>query len=172
VFRVLDDHQGGAAPLTADREALHDPQGDQQDRRPHADRVVGRQQADEEAAGAHQRHGQQHHRLAADPVAEVAEEEAAEGACHVTGGEGAEGRDGPHGGVGPGEEQIAEDQRGDGAVDEEVVELDGGAEQPGQGDAAQLRGRWAGGRTGWLHGGAPWGEGGGGAGAGGESGVP
>jgi len=137
---VLHDHQRGAAPLAADGDALEDPQGDQQDRRPDADRVVRRQQADEEAGAAHQAHGEQQHRLAAEPVAEVPEDDAAERAGDIAGGEGAERGDGADGGIGTREEQLAEDQRGDGAVDEEVVELDGRAQQPGQRDSAQLPG--------------------------------
>lgn len=138
--RVLHDHQGRATPLTADGDALDHAQGDQQDRCPDADGVVGGQQADEEAGAAHQAHGEQQHVLAAQAVAEVSEDDAADGAGHISGGEGAERGDRAHGGVGAGEEQFAEDERGDGAVDEEVVELDGGAEQSGEGDSAELAG--------------------------------
>ena len=77
---VLGGHQHGAAPLAADRDALHDAQQHQQDRRPHADLGVGGQQADQGAADAHQRHAQHEHLLAADPVAEVAEQDAARAA--------------------------------------------------------------------------------------------
>ncbi len=141
VTGVFGDHERRAAPFAADRDALYDAEQDEQDGGPDADRVVRGQQADEEAAGAHQDHRQEHHRLAAEPVAEVAEDDAAERTGEIPRGERAEGGHGAHRRVGPGEEEVAEDERGDGSVDEEVVELHGCAEQPGQRDAAQLPGR-------------------------------
>lgn len=135
---MLDDHQRGAAPFTADGDALQHPQGDEEDGRPDTDGVVGGQQPDEEAGTAHQTHGQQQHGLTAEPVAEVPEDDAAEGTGDVSGGEGAESGDRADGRVGAREEQLAEDERGDRSVDEEVVELDGRTEQPGERDATQL----------------------------------
>ena len=78
------------------------------------------------------------HRLAADPVAEVAEDDAAERAgersrrrtCRTRASVPAER-------IERREEQLVEDERGGGAVEEEVVPLDGGADEAGQGDLAR-----------------------------------
>ena len=44
--RVLEDHRAGAGDFAGDRESLDQPQQHQQDRREHADLLVGRQHAD------------------------------------------------------------------------------------------------------------------------------
>jgi len=61
--RMLQDHRAGAGDLAAHREALDQPQRDQQDRRPDADGAVGGQQRDDERRTAHQQHAQHQHRL-------------------------------------------------------------------------------------------------------------
>jgi hypothetical protein len=72
--------------------------------------------------------------LRADAVAEVAEDDAAErprGEADPVGGQ-REQR--PRGRLGIGEEELVEDERGGRAVEEEVVPLDGGADEAGRHD--------------------------------------
>ena len=136
---VLDGEQHGAAVLAADADALQDPQHDQGDRGPDADLVVRRQQADRGGADAHDQQGQDQHLLAADPVAEVAEDQPADRPGEEPDGEGGEGRELRGRSVQPVEVELVEDQAGGGAVEEEVVPLDGGAD--GRGDRDLARGR-------------------------------
>ena len=135
---VLGGHQRGAAPLAADRDALHDAQEHQQDRGPHADLGVGGQQADEGAADTHEGHAQHEHLLAADPVTEVAEHDPAERARQVAGGERAEAGHGADERVEVREEDLVEHDRGRRGVQQEVVVLDHAAEVARQDGTAQL----------------------------------
>ena len=137
---MLQRHQRGAAPFPADGEALDQAQQDQQDGGENADGGVGREQADREAGHAHEGHGQHEHGLAADAVAEVAEDHPAQGADDVADGEGAERGDGRDHRAQVGEEQLPEHQRGGGAVEQEVVELDGAAQEAGEQHPAHLPG--------------------------------
>ena len=134
VVAVLGGHQDGATPLATHREALHQAAGQQQERRGDADGGVRRQQADGEGRGAHEEERRDEHLLAPDLVTEVAEDDAAEGAGDEAERVGAEGQQGRGGGLALGEEQRAEDERRGGAVEEEVVPLDGGADQRGEDD--------------------------------------
>ena len=136
---VLDGEQHGAAVLTADADALQHPEHDEGDRRPDADLVVGRQQADERRADAHDHQRQQQHLLAADPVAEVAEDQPADRAGEEADGEGGEGRELRGRAVEAVEVELVEDHGRGRAVEEEVVPLDGGADRRGEGDPARAR---------------------------------
>src|SRR4029453_17504097 len=131
---VLDRHQHGPAPLAAHPDALGDAQGDQDDRGPDADGVIGRQQADEEGGDTHDEQRQHQHGLAADAVAEVAEDDAAQGPGREADAVGGQGQQRARGRLHLGEEQLVEHQRGGGAVEEEVVPLDGGADEAGRHD--------------------------------------
>ena len=75
---MLGRHQHRPAPFAADREALDEAQHDQRDRRPDADLRVGRQQADQHRRDAHQDQAQHQQPLAPDPVAIMAEDDAAD----------------------------------------------------------------------------------------------
>ena len=138
---VLGGHQHRPAPLATEGEALHQPEQDQQDRRPDADRRVGRQQADQEGRATHHHQRDDQHLLAADLVAEVPED-------HPTDRPGGE-ADGIRGEreqraderVEVGEEQLVEDQRGGRAVEEEVVPLHGGPDEAGTDDLHDGRAR-------------------------------
>ena len=99
---------------------------DQQDAGPDADALVGGQQADEERGHAHQDEPEDQYRFAADLVAEVAADDAAERADREPDAEGGEGQQGAGQRVGGGEEVGAEVQGRGGAVADEVVGLDGG----------------------------------------------
>src|SRR5512133_1495563 len=131
---ALDRHQHRPAPLAAHADALGDAQGDQDDRGPDADGVIGRHQPDEEGGDAHDEQRQHQHGLAADAVAEVAEDDPAQGAGREADAVGGQGQQRARGRLHLGEEQLVEDQRGGGAVEEEVVPLDGGADEAGRHD--------------------------------------
>jgi hypothetical protein len=103
-------------------------QADEQDRRPDADRVVAWQAADEEGRRAHQRDGEDQDALAAVLVADVAHEERADGPGDIADAVGGERQQRAGRGVGLGEEDLAEDERGGSAVDEEVVVLEDAAD--------------------------------------------
>ena len=137
---VLQRHQRGTAPFPADGEALDQAQHDQQDGGENADGGVGRKQPDGEARRAHEGHGQHEHGLAADPVAEVTEDHPTQRADDVADGEGAERGDRRDHRSQVGEEQLPEHQRRGGAVEEEVVELDGAAQEAGEQHPAHLPG--------------------------------
>jgi hypothetical protein len=129
---VLHRDQHRAAPLAADGEALRDPQHDQQDRCGHPDLLVGGQQPDQEGRDAHRHQRGDEGHLPADLVADVPEDHAAERARDEPDGERAERREGAGERGRAGEELAAEhDHRGQ-RVDEEVVPLDGGADEAGE----------------------------------------
>ncbi|CVN06946.1 Uncharacterised protein [Streptococcus pneumoniae] len=135
---VLHGQQRRAAPLAAGGQALQQAQRDEQDRGPHADLGVGGQQADEGGGQAHadQREGQ--HELAAEAVAEVAGDDRAERADEEGDAEGD-----PCGDLGAAlahrlEEEGGEDECGGLGEDEEVVPLDGGADDGAGDDLALL----------------------------------
>ena len=91
--RVLDRHQHRAAPLAAEAEALQQAQHHQQDRRPRSPMLayVGSRPI-RNVADAHDQQRQAQHRLAADLVAEVAEDDAAQRARDEADREGGERR--------------------------------------------------------------------------------
>ncbi|MCY1545562.1 hypothetical protein D9M68_815120 [compost metagenome] len=132
-------HQHGAAHFSAERKALPNPQHDQQHRRGNADLFVGRQQPDQHGAYAHQQQAQRQHRLASDAVAEVAEDDAADGSGKHAAGKGAEGRERSGDRVELREEQFVEYQRSGRSVGEEVESFHGGADHRGDGDSKQVR---------------------------------
>jgi hypothetical protein len=103
-----------------------------------ADLVVAGQQADQEARDAHQGHRQHEHPLAAQAIAEVAEDQAAERAGEVAGGERAEAGDRGQCRIEVGEEDLAEDHRARRGVEKEVVVLDETAEEAGRDGSAEL----------------------------------
>lgn len=144
VTAVLGDDQHGPAPLTAEGEPLDQPQHGEQDRRPDPDARVGRQQPHREGRPAHHEQAEDEQLLAAEPVPEVPEHHPAERPGQEPDRVGDEGDQGPGQRVTGGEEQLVEHQRGGGAVEEEVVPLDGGPDQTrgdDAPDAAGTRGR-------------------------------
>jgi hypothetical protein len=126
---VLDRHEHRPAPLAADADALGDAQHHQQDRGPDADGVIGRHQPDEEGRHPHDEQRQHQHGLAPDPVAEVTEDDPPERPGREADPVGGQGQQGARGRLGLGEEQLVEHQGGGGAVEEEVLPLDGGADE-------------------------------------------
>ena len=76
--RVLGREQDRAAPLAAEREALHDAEQHEEDRAEPAGLRVGRQQADEAGGDAHDADGPEQRRATSEPVAHVAEDHGAD----------------------------------------------------------------------------------------------
>lgn len=78
----LDDVGGRPAPFAAGRETLHQTGDDEEERRYDADRLVGRQEADQHRPRGHQHDGEKERGLAAAGVAEPADDDPAERARH------------------------------------------------------------------------------------------
>jgi len=97
---------------------------------------VGWQAADQKGAGPHDQHGQHQHGLAADAVAEMAEDHAAKWPRHEADGIGCEGRERADDWIETWEEQLVEHQRCRGAVDQEIVPLHRRADHAGPHDGA------------------------------------
>ena len=97
------------------------------------DAKVGRQ-ADQERRDPHDQQRQDEHRLAADAVAEVPEHDPADRPCGEADGVRAERQQRADQRLCLREEQVTEDQRRGGAVQKEVVPLDGRADEAGQRD--------------------------------------
>jgi hypothetical protein len=130
---AFDGHERGASPFSADRNALNAAQQDEQCRCQPADRLVGRQTADERGGHAHDRHRPDEHGLAPETVAEVAEDDSAERAEDESDAEGRERRERARSVTVAGEEELAEDQSCDDPVEQEVIPFDDGADKrPGR----------------------------------------
>src|SRR5262249_15540818 len=112
------------APFAAETHGLQEPEDDEQDRRQYSDLLIGRQQADEERAETHQQHREHKHRLAAHPVAEMAEHDAAEGPGNVSEGIDTQRRERADDRIRGWKEQRPEHERSRARVYEEVVPLD------------------------------------------------
>ena len=132
--RVLVAHQDGAAPFGAEGQALDDADEHQQGRGQQADLAVGGEQADHEGGDAHEDQRGHEDGLAADLVAEVAADDAADGAGRKPDAEGGEGRQGAGDRIAGGEEGRAEVQGRGGAEPDEVIGLDDGADAGADGD--------------------------------------
>ena len=130
VGAVLGDVDRRAAVLAAEREALREPQRDEQDRREDSDLLVRRQQADEGGRKAH--HGDRHEEreLAADDVADPAEDGGAERPHREPGAERGERRQQRRRVVAL-REELGGEERHEDAVEVEVVPLDHGADRRG-----------------------------------------
>lgn len=103
---VLGHQQHRAAPLAAEREALHQPQQGQQHRGRGADTGVGRQQPDREGRPAHQQQAQHQQLLAAEPVPVVPEDQRPQRPGREAHGIGQERQQGPDQRVGAGKNSL------------------------------------------------------------------
>ena len=134
----LGEQHDAARLLRACPEPLQQPQQHQQHRRQQSDLVEARQRADQERRDAHQEQGRDQDELPAEPIPVAGEEQptqrAGQEAHRVRGEPG----DDPDAGRGVGEEDAGEDDGGRGAVDDEVVLLQRGADQPAPGGGAQV----------------------------------
>ena len=136
--RPLHRQQHRSAPLAADADALKHTQNRQDDRAPDSDRLVGRHERDEEGRDAHAQKRGDERRLAADAVPVMAEDRGADGTSDKTDEIGAERRERAGQRIFVGKVELAEDQPGGGAVDEEVIPFDGGADGGRDDGPAQL----------------------------------
>ncbi len=120
---VLGHEYPGARHFTTNGSTLDHAHQQQQDRRPQADLRVGWQQAHDQRRHGHHEDAQGEHLLAAQQVAEVRHDDAAQGAGQVAGGKDAEGlhQAQPLGHVG-GKKQFA-DHGGKKHENNEIVEL-------------------------------------------------
>src|SRR5262249_17598879 len=123
--------------LTAHGDALSDPEHDEGEGGGRADALVGGQDADQEGGHAHGQHRDHEGWLASRLVAEISEQRATHRPRREPDGEDAErGEERGHWIVGR-EEQLPDD-RGEGAVDGEVVPLEHAADRPGGAVASEL----------------------------------
>ncbi|MCY1218072.1 hypothetical protein D9M72_300060 [compost metagenome] len=141
---------GGGAVFAADRQALDQACEQQQRRRPVADAGIGGQAGDQQRAGAHHDHRDQHRVLAAVAVGDGAEQPAADGPHQEAGGKHAGGVQQLRGGIGLGEERRREVDRAEG-VDVEVEPFDQVARRGGDDGVDALAHLFAArsGRLGW-----------------------
>ncbi|MNO95210.1 hypothetical protein D3C76_868460 [compost metagenome] len=137
VRRILGDEDRGAGVLTAHREALGHLGQQQQDRRPDADRGIGRYQANGKGTERHDHDGRGKHFLSPELVAQRTEEQPAQRTDQERHRERGQGGDHLHAGVGVGEEHFAE-RIGNKTVDAEVEPLHGVAQCRGSDRLAHL----------------------------------
>jgi len=131
---VLDGEEDSATPLAAEAKALAEAAQREQEGCAEADGAVGGQSADGDSGEAHGGEGEDQGGLAADAVAEVAEERGSDGSCQKGDAKGCQGGERGGGGIGRRKEEAGKDQHGGGGVDVEVEELDGGADEAGEED--------------------------------------
>ncbi len=124
--RVFHHHEYGAAPLATVGQPLDEPQHDQEDGGQNADLLVGGQQSNQGGGHTHDDQGEHQHGLAAQPVAIVPGNDAADGACQKADAEGGKRQQRADDGiVTDGKEQLAEDQGGSARVEQKIVALQG-----------------------------------------------
>ena len=134
--RVLGGQQHRAAPFAAEADALAEPAERQQQRRGKADRVVGRQHANQHRRNPHRHQRRDERGLAADAVAEMAEQHRADRPRDEGDRKRRQRGERGRGRVGGREEQPGKDEHGGGGVDVKVEELDRGPDQAGEQDLA------------------------------------
>ena len=125
--RPLHREQHRATPLAADANALDKTDDGQDDCTPDSDRFIGGDEADRGGRKPGQEQRGYQRRLAADAVAKVAEDRGADrpgDETHCVNGERLQHADQR---IGLGKKQLAKDEAGHRAVEQEVVPFDGGA---------------------------------------------
>ena len=139
---MLDREEHRATPLPTDRESLGTPEEHEQHRRPHPDLGVGRQETDADGRAPHQQQREHQRVSAADAVTEVREHRRPHRTDQETYAEGGERQERARQRIGGREEQWAEDEHHAGAVDEEVVPLDGRADHGGDCHTSRTQRSW------------------------------
>src|SRR5699024_3407014 len=107
----------------------------------HADSVVHRQEADREGGQTHHEQGQHKHRLAAEFVTEVTEDQSAEGTGNEGDGEGTQGSQLTGQRVEGREELLVEHEYGSGAEEKVVVPFDRGTDETDKSDLCRIGAR-------------------------------
>src|SRR3974390_31532 len=136
--RPFHRQQYRAAPFATDANALQHAQDSQDHGAPDADRGVGRHKGDEKSGDAHAQERGDQRALAADTVAVMTKDRSADRTPDEADEVGAECRECRSQWVFIGKIEFTEDQAGSGAVDEEVVPLDSGADGSGDDGFAEL----------------------------------
>ena len=131
-------HEHRAAPFAAKADTLKQTADDEQNRGPDADGFIGGDQADADRGRTHDFQRQNEHLLAAQLVAEVPEDDAAQRTGHKAHGKGGKGQHGADAGVKVGEIELVEEQAGNNAVQEEVVPFNDGPQHGRNDHAAQV----------------------------------
>ncbi len=108
---MLGHVSSGAAVFAPQRQALEQAQGDQDDRRRHADGRIAGQQTHHCGGNTHDDDGDEEGVLTPDHVAQAAEHDSAEGPHGKACGEGQQGEDERGGFIDPGEEMLGDDRR-------------------------------------------------------------
>ena len=144
--RIFDGKDHGSGVFRAGTEALNQAQHHQRRRRPNASACIGRQEPDQKGADTDQQQGGDQHRLAAEPVAEMAEKQSAERAGDKSDAECGKSREGADRRIEFGEERLVEDEGGCGTVDEKIVPFERrpyrrGKRYAGERGPARARGR-------------------------------
>src|SRR5262245_35681132 len=142
--RRLGNEQHSPSPFATKTHSLQQAQQDEKDGSQDANLLIRWQQANQESAEAHQHHGQHEHRLAAHPVAEVAEDDAAQRSSGIPNRIDAEGRECADRRIRRWKKEPPKNERCRSAVDEEIVPLDDGPEGTCRHDLARR------GRPAWL----------------------
>jgi hypothetical protein len=128
--RLLDQQDGRSAVLAGHRDALQTAQQEQQDGGTGAQLGMARQHGDAQGGAAHHHHRQDQGGLAADAIAEMTEQHAAQRPREVSRGHRPVGRQQRGDGIVGGEEHLADDWRQEG-VDGEVVPFEDVADRTG-----------------------------------------
>jgi hypothetical protein len=136
--RPFHRQENRATPLAAHADALKRAQDGEDHCAPHADRIVARQERHQERRNAHQHQGGDQRRLAADAIAIMTEDEGPDRAREKTDEIDAKRVKRRGQWVLVWEEELAEDQPGHGAIEQEIVPLDRGADRGGDDGAAEL----------------------------------
>ena len=124
---MLDQESGGACELPADREALQEPRGQDEDGGEQAERTIARHQSHHAGADRHEQDREREGLLAPFAIAVGSEKNRAHGAGKKRHSEAAEGHQNRDGLVGSGEEDLR-DHDGKIAVDQDLIELERVAE--------------------------------------------
>ena len=139
-WSVLQDHRAGTRDFAGHRKPLDQAQGDQKDRRQHADLLIGRQHPHGHCREAHEEHAHEQQRLAAVRIAPMAQDEGANRPSDVADTVGRQGCDDGHRRVLRGEKDLWKYQRRRSGVDEEVIVFQRGADPSAGGGLARLVG--------------------------------
>src|SRR5580700_335510 len=134
----LHRQQYRAAPFATDPDTLDEADDRQHYRAPDPDRLVSRDQTDREGRQPGDQQGRYQRRLAADAVAVMAEDRGADRTRDKPDGVDREGLQHADQGIGFWEEQLAENQPRNDAVEQEIVPFDRGAHRAGDDRTAQL----------------------------------
>src|SRR6266487_2374566 len=137
-LRPFHGEEHRSAPLAADANALDETQRGEENGAPDANLLIRRHERDQESRDAHQQQRRNQRSFAAKPISIVAKNRGANWSSQKTDGVNCERFQRADERVGSREIQPGKDKTGDGAVEEEVVPLDGGADRARDNGAPQL----------------------------------